>query len=70
MVSPSRNFILFSNDSDSDSGDACLSLVTDNVRGSGSSAGPTIILGNYQQQSFYMEFDLENQRLGFQEQAC
>ncbi|KAK4478859.1 hypothetical protein RD792_014364 [Penstemon davidsonii] len=32
--------------------------------------GPAIILGNYQQQDFYMEYDLENERLGFRKQLC
>ncbi|XP_059462785.1 probable aspartyl protease At4g16563 [Corylus avellana] len=52
----------------------CLSFVTDVVGGSGLnvalSGGPSIILGNYMQQSFYMEYDLDNSRLGFQKQAC
>ncbi|KAL3642705.1 hypothetical protein CASFOL_013520 [Castilleja foliolosa] len=32
--------------------------------------GPAIILGNYQQQDYYMEYDLENNRLGILQHDC
>ena len=52
----------------------CMSFVIDVVCGSGLnvalSGGPTIILENYLQQLFYMEYDLDNLRLGFKKQAC
>lgn len=45
----------------------CMTIVTgiDGVTG-----GPSIILGNYQQQDFYLEYDLEKERLGFRKQIC
>lgn len=48
----------------------CMTVVTNNGIGQGILAGPSIILGNYQQQNFYLEYDLENQRLGFLKQIC
>lgn len=46
----------------------CMTIVTDT--GGGIEGGPSIILGNYQQQDFYLEYDLENERLGFRKQTC
>ncbi|GAA0183698.1 hypothetical protein LIER_31064 [Lithospermum erythrorhizon] len=46
---------------------ACMTFYTDD---SESSQGPSIILGNYQQQNIFMEFDLANDRLGFREKIC
>ncbi|CAI9097623.1 OLC1v1034094C1 [Oldenlandia corymbosa var. corymbosa] len=46
----------------------CLTLLS--AKALGVQSGPSITLGNYQQQNIYMEFDLENQRLGFKEQIC
>ena len=58
---------------DDRSNSVCLSFITDDVGGVGInvglSGGPSIILGNCLQQSIYMEFDLENSRLGFLKQA-
>ncbi|KAK6131610.1 hypothetical protein DH2020_034624 [Rehmannia glutinosa] len=49
----------------------CMTIVTaGNAARGGVGPGPAIILGNYQQQNFYMEYDLENERLGFQQQLC
>ncbi|XP_075639298.1 putative aspartyl protease At4g16563 [Castanea sativa] len=45
----------------------CLTIVTDSTFGS---VGPAIILGNTQQQNFYVEFDLKNDRFGFRRQTC
>ncbi|XP_028789805.1 probable aspartyl protease At4g16563 [Neltuma alba] len=52
------------------SGAACLTIVSDNGVGPAVAAGPAIILGNYQQQDFHVEYDLENNRLGFRPQSC
>ncbi|XP_020206876.1 probable aspartyl protease At4g16563 [Cajanus cajan] len=49
---------------------ACLTVVSDDVAGPGVAAGPALILGNYQQQNFYVEYDLENERFGFRRQSC
>ncbi|XP_041024262.1 probable aspartyl protease At4g16563 [Juglans microcarpa x Juglans regia] len=48
----------------------CLTIVTDNSSGLGSTGGPAIIFGSFQQQNFYVEYDLENERLGFRQQNC
>ncbi|KAL6337469.1 hypothetical protein AAG906_036783 [Vitis piasezkii] len=48
----------------------CLTIVSNEAVGSTLSSGPSIILGNYQSQNFYTEYDLENQRFGFRRQRC
>ncbi|KAI3994030.1 hypothetical protein MKX01_022326 [Papaver californicum] len=50
----------------------CLTIVTNNADTTtrGVSEGPSVILGNFQQQNFYVEYDLENQRFGFRQQTC
>ncbi|XP_047311076.1 probable aspartyl protease At4g16563 [Impatiens glandulifera] len=53
----------------SENGAVCMTIVTDEISPAGN-GGPSIILGNYQQQNFYVEYDLENQRLGFRKQIC
>ncbi|CAI9097622.1 OLC1v1034093C1 [Oldenlandia corymbosa var. corymbosa] len=47
----------------------CLTLLSALILGDDQS-GPSIILGNFQQQDIYFEYDLENQRLGFRKQIC
>ncbi|CAJ1967225.1 unnamed protein product [Sphenostylis stenocarpa] len=49
---------------------ACLTIVTDDVAGPGVASGPAVILGNYQQQNLYVEYDLRNERFGFRSQNC
>ncbi|KAL3628155.1 hypothetical protein CASFOL_027201 [Castilleja foliolosa] len=65
MVLPLADYFSFLDDSA-----ICMTIVTNNGTGARVGAGPAIILGNYQQQNFYMEYDLENERLGFQKQLC
>ncbi|KAG8376824.1 hypothetical protein BUALT_Bualt09G0104000 [Buddleja alternifolia] len=50
----------------------CMTIVSGNGSGGGSGVGPgpAIILGNYQQQNLYIEYDLENEKLGFKKQLC
>ncbi|KAK6152254.1 hypothetical protein DH2020_014889 [Rehmannia glutinosa] len=48
----------------------CMTVNTNNGGGGGVGPGPAIIFGNYQQQNIYMEYDLENERLGFRKQFC
>ncbi|XVF00256.1 hypothetical protein REPUB_Repub03eG0269400 [Reevesia pubescens] len=48
----------------------CLMVVTDNVVDQGARGGPAIILGNFHQQNYYIEFDLVNERFGFAKQSC
>ncbi|KAG7017489.1 Aspartyl protease family protein 2, partial [Cucurbita argyrosperma subsp. argyrosperma] len=52
----------------SSSGVACLTVVTHKAAESG--GGPSIILGAFQQQNFYVEYDLVNQKIGFRQQTC
>ncbi|KAI3471750.1 hypothetical protein Pfo_028403 [Paulownia fortunei] len=65
MVLPLGDYFSFLDDSV-----ICMTIVTNNAAKGGVGPGPAIILGNYQQQNFYMEYDLENERLGFQKQLC
>ncbi|OMO83180.1 Peptidase A1 [Corchorus olitorius] len=51
-----------------DGGAACLTFVTDD--GVGGQTGPAVILGNFQMQNYYLEYDLRNERLGFKQQLC
>lgn len=48
----------------------CLTIMTDSVVGPGLAGGPAIIFGNFQQQNFYVEYDLENERFGFRQKNC
>ncbi|CAO2823992.1 unnamed protein product [Amaranthus hypochondriacus] len=68
MLMPLANYFSFM----SDLGAWCLTIVTDTSPAAPSSGpiGPAIIIGNFQQQNFYMEYDLENQRLGFKKHKC
>ena len=52
------------------SGVVCLTIVSDSGIGPAVTSGPAIVLGNYQQQNFYVEYDLENNRFGFKPQNC
>ncbi|TXG62550.1 hypothetical protein EZV62_009544 [Acer yangbiense] len=66
MVLPHQNYFEFIFDKDV----ICLMVITDNGVGPLLSVGPAIILGNFQQQNFYVEFDLANKRFGFAKQKC
>ncbi|KAI4364174.1 hypothetical protein MLD38_020302 [Melastoma candidum] len=49
----------------------CLTVVTDDGAGPElGSGGPAVILGSFQQQNLYVEYDLENERIGFRRQKC
>ncbi|KAK9062435.1 hypothetical protein SSX86_019621 [Deinandra increscens subsp. villosa] len=48
----------------------CMTVVSNKLIGSGPKNGPSIIIGNYQQQNIYLEYDLEKGRLGFKKQIC
>ncbi|XP_052198568.1 probable aspartyl protease At4g16563 [Diospyros lotus] len=65
MELPLANYFSFVGDSS-----VCMTIVTDTVVNPVAAGGPSIILGNYQQQNFYIEYDLRNQRLGFRKQVC
>ncbi|KAJ1695869.1 hypothetical protein LUZ63_012567 [Rhynchospora breviuscula] len=47
----------------------CLAFVTDGTAGRGAS-GPGIIIGSFQQQNYYMLYDLAGERVGFRQQNC
>ncbi|OMO82533.1 Peptidase A1 [Corchorus capsularis] len=49
---------------------ACLMIVTTNSDADFDHFEPAIILGNFQQQNYYVEFDLANDRFGFAERSC
>ncbi|XVE61411.1 hypothetical protein DITRI_Ditri06bG0037600 [Diplodiscus trichospermus] len=66
MALPLANYFSFVGDDKV----VCLMVVTDNVVGQGVRGGPAIILGNFQQQNYYIEFDLANERFGFAKQTC
>ncbi|KAF3336506.1 aspartic proteinase nepenthesin-2 [Carex littledalei] len=48
----------------------CLTVVTDSLAGRGAGGGPSIIIGSFQQQNYYMVYDLARERLGFRQQNC
>ncbi|XWS56056.1 hypothetical protein CRYUN_Cryun09bG0054000 [Craigia yunnanensis] len=66
MVLPLANYFSFVGDDKV----VCLMVVTDNVVDQGVRGGPAIILGSFQQQNYYIEFDLANERFGFAKQSC
>ncbi|OIW11339.1 hypothetical protein TanjilG_31107 [Lupinus angustifolius] len=66
MALPAANYFSFVNNESV----VCLTIVSDDATGPAKAGGPAIILGNYQQQNFYVEYDLENQRLGFGNRSC
>ncbi|KAG7958325.1 hypothetical protein I3843_10G015900 [Carya illinoinensis] len=66
LTLPLGNYFAFVRDSSV----VCLTITTDDVLGSGPSSGPAIIFGSFQQQNFYVEYDLESERLGFRQQSC
>lgn len=55
-------------------GVACLTVVTDGGVGGGKAevghSGPAVVLGSFQMQNYYVEYDLRNQRLGLKPQLC
>lgn len=61
MTQPLQNYFSLVGDAEV----VCLTVVSDGGAGPPKTTGPAIILGNYQQQNFYIEYDLENERFGF-----
>ncbi|KAK4856885.1 hypothetical protein QYF36_022310 [Acer negundo] len=67
MSIPVENYLAVV-DGDQSSTTTCFTVVSDPpevVTG-----GPAIILGNFQMQNYYVEYDLRNERLGFNQQQC
>lgn len=49
----------------------CMTVITNGFINDGEiSSGPSIILGNYQQQNYFVEYDLKNEKFGFRKQIC
>ncbi|XP_072978764.1 probable aspartyl protease At4g16563 [Typha angustifolia] len=46
----------------------CLAILSDG--GGAGGGGPAVIIGSFQQQNYYMVYDLERERLGFRRQSC
>ena len=66
MTQPLQNYFSLVGDAEV----VCLTVVSDGGAGPPKTTGPAIILGNYQQQNFYIEYDLENERFGFGPRSC
>ncbi|CAL9090650.1 unnamed protein product [Musa acuminata var. zebrina] len=69
MRLPPENYFAFTGP---DRAAMCLTIVSDSDGGASSdnAGGPAIILGNFQQQDYYMAYDLEKGRLGLRRQSC
>ncbi|XP_065043860.1 probable aspartyl protease At4g16563 [Musa acuminata AAA Group] len=69
MRLPLENYFVFAG---ADRAAVCLTIVSDGDGAASSdvAGGPAIILGNFQQQDYYMVYDLEKGRLGFRRQSC
>lgn len=64
MVLPLANYFSIVGENDV----ICLTMVSDSRLEL--STGPSIILGNFQMQNFFVEFDLKNDMFGFRHQVC
>ncbi|KAK8513357.1 hypothetical protein V6N13_002102 [Hibiscus sabdariffa] len=51
-------------------GVACFTVVTDGGVGGVGHSGPAVVLGSFQMQNYYVEYDLRNERLGLKPQLC
>ncbi|XP_008798866.2 probable aspartyl protease At4g16563 [Phoenix dactylifera] len=65
MRLPVENYFAFVGES-REAAAVCLTVVSDG----GVAGGPAIILGSFQQQNYYMVYDLQRERLGFRRQSC
>lgn len=65
MVFPLENYFSIAGKAEA----VCLTVVTD-PPGREEQNGPKVILGNFQQQNFYVEYDLKKNRFGFRPQKC
>jgi hypothetical protein len=72
MRLPLENYLVLAESSGSGAEEAiCLAVVTDIANGPAvGGGGPAIILGSFQQQNYYVEYDLRKERLGFRRQQC
>ncbi|XVF46985.1 hypothetical protein PTKIN_Ptkin03bG0072700 [Pterospermum kingtungense] len=70
MALPLENYFAVIGD-----GAACFTVVTDGGVGGGAEggvghSGPAVVLGSFQMQNYYVEYDLRNERLGLKKQLC
>lgn len=65
MVLPAANYFSYFGSRDS----MCLTMISSKSIPNNDN-GPAVILGNYQQQNFYILYDREENRLGFTQQTC
>ncbi|KAE8682460.1 hypothetical protein F3Y22_tig00111238pilonHSYRG00044 [Hibiscus syriacus] len=69
MALPLENYFAVVGD-----GVACLTVVTDGGVGGGKAevghSGPAVVLGSFQMQNYYVEYDLRNERIGLKPQLC
>ncbi|XVE59632.1 hypothetical protein DITRI_Ditri05aG0061600 [Diplodiscus trichospermus] len=69
MALPMGNYFMLVGD-----GAACFTVVTDSGVGGGEGevghSGPAVVLGSFQMQNYYVEYDLTNERLGLKQQLC
>lgn len=63
MKMPLENYFAVAGDS---TATICLTIVTDG--GEAGVSGPAVILGSFQQQNYYVVYDLEREKLGFRKQ--
>ncbi|MFS7889641.1 putative nepenthesin [Helianthus anomalus] len=66
LALPAADYLSFLGDVDT----LCMTIVISDRIGSGQKLRPLIIIGNYQQQNIYVEYDLKKGRLGFKKQQC
>ncbi|XVF19648.1 hypothetical protein REPUB_Repub11eG0128900 [Reevesia pubescens] len=70
MALPLENYFAVVGD-----GAACLTVVTDRGgvgggEGEVGHSGPAVVMGSFQMQNYYVEYDLRNERLGLRQQLC
>lgn len=65
MVLPLENYFSVAGKAEA----VCLTIVTD-PPGRETLNGPKVILGNFQQQNFHVDYDLKHNRFGFKQQKC
>ncbi|KAI7983389.1 putative aspartyl protease [Camellia lanceoleosa] len=66
VVLPLENYFVLAGDTA-----VCLAVVTGGVTSLVGKGGSAVILGNFQRQNFYVEYDLKNEGIGLrQQESC